>query len=78
MESAFAGVGASRKNASILYKEAECVESETAKFRAFMLTSNKNEHRNVVASEGIITKRCRKSPLKASAIRYDNLNIFRI
>jgi hypothetical protein len=32
------------------------MESETAKLRAFMLTSNKNEHRNVVASEGIIIR----------------------
>ena len=46
------------------------MESETAKLRAFMLVISKNEHKNVVASEGIITRRCLKSPLKASAVKY--------
>jgi hypothetical protein len=46
------------------------MESETAELRAFMLVINKNEHKKVVASEGIITRRCLESPLKASMVRY--------
>jgi hypothetical protein len=41
-----------------------------------MLAISKNEHKNVVASEGIITRRCLESPLNASDIRYGRrLNI---
>jgi len=51
---------------------------EMAKLSAQRLAISKNEHRNVVASEEIITIRCLKSPRNASAVKYGrrwNINL---